>query len=173
MYDEEFDWENPNYANQHPAHLINASLDGPFQADLVSWVEDYWLEIAQLAWNGYSEGYRGCVIASSRTAPADVRSFDNWLTDPRIPSFIGNRNVWYSPWLEERIPADLYKDSSLEYKIADYDPKAQLVIVFLDANRVCQAHFMAYCQDAYPVNARECSDKSLNHIIAKFGAKPE
>jgi hypothetical protein len=67
MYDEEFDWENPNYANQHPAHLINASLDGPFQADLVSWVEDYWLEIAQLAWNGYSEGYRGCVIAASIT----------------------------------------------------------------------------------------------------------
>jgi hypothetical protein len=171
VYDEEFDWANPNYLFQHPAQLVEGHSQFGKSSELKSWVEDYWLELAQLAWNGYNEGYRGIILAMSRTAPCELQSLENWLTDPKIPSFMGFRDVWYSPWFNGKVPEKLFQDPCLRRKVSCYDPKAQLVIAFLDGDQECQGHYIAYCQDAYPMNAKECSDRSLHHIISKYGAR--
>jgi hypothetical protein len=171
MYDEEFDWSNPNYGFKHHARLVDAEYYHDVASELSSWVEDYWLELAQLAWNGYNEGYRGVVVAQAKSLPYEVEDLAGWLTDPRIPSFMGLRDVWYLSWQENRVPDQLFSDSLLRGKVATYDPKAQLVIVFLDLESRCEGHFLAYCQDAYPVNAKECSDQSLHHMITKYGSR--
>jgi hypothetical protein len=169
VYDEEFDWAKPNYLFQHPAQLVEGSVPAAIANETRSWVEDYWLELAQLAWNGFNEGYRGVTFAMTRVAPCDVGSLENWLTDPKIPSFMGYRDVWFTPWMKGKIPDSLFMDSRLRHKVSSYDPKSQIVIAFLDQDRVCQGHYLAYCQDAYPINAKECSDRSLQHIISKYG----